>query len=130
MLARLIVLIPLCFYQISADSPYSGDGLQIDDTSCSLRIRAHTIDWETELNNCHNTPYQRVSNAPKGLRVYQLMTRNRACRLRVIEVQHGTGSRSRIWVVTGYTTVAAWRKNDFMSGVSVCRFDTDTPDSL
>jgi hypothetical protein len=107
--------------QAGAGSPFQGDGVSGGGRACNgdLRIFPRYLNWETSFSTCDHVTYQPLPGGDgKSTWVYQLRARPKACRFEVLEVRHDADN-SGAWEVTGFQSLAAWRKSDKMQ-VSNC----------
>ncbi len=106
------LLLSFLLFQTEESSPFKGEGLAGGGRACNgiLRIYPNYLDWETSFSTCDHVPYKTLQSSKNGPWVYQF-SRKKGCPYTVLEVQQ-PNEQNGFWNVTGYETIADWRKQD------------------
>jgi hypothetical protein len=111
MAARMLLLIATMLFQESR-SPFTGDGVQGGGHACdsSLRVYAHTLNYDTSFTNCPKTPYTVIEQAGNHY-VYRLRSTAKSCPVQVLTIDK-FDDMPDTWQIAGYGSEAAWRRRD------------------
>lgn len=111
MIAKAVVLALLLVQGGHPVSPFTGRGLAGGGRACAgtLRIYPTYIDWDSTFSTCDHMPYKTLKAAKGGPWTYQFTQKKKAC---LYEVLVAAKLDDYTWDITGYQSVAAWRKDD------------------
>ncbi len=114
MVMKFILLGTLLAYQVQAQgrSPFEGRGVTGGGHLCNgtLRVYPDHLDWDTTYNDCTGSRYDVIEHRT-DFYVYRLKPKTKRCKFQVLVVRKPEPDMYG-WQAIGFTTEAAWRKND------------------